>query len=177
VQPSDYVLLGLGAVRSHRLRSFLSMLGIAIGITAVILLTSIGEGTRRYVVAQFMQFGTNMLQINPGKTETVGIPGAFGGSTHKLSIDDSEMIARLPSVQLAMPLAFGQARVEGNGRGRSVIIYGTTADMPAIWKFEIGQGSFLPPGDPRRGASVAVLSATRCVGGGTRPQAQARALR
>jgi putative ABC transport system permease protein len=157
MQPGDYVLLGLGAVRSHRLRSFLSTLGIAIGITAVILLTSIGEGTRRYLIAEFTQFGTNILQINPGKTETLGLPGVFGGTTHKLTLDDAEALGRLPNVQKSVPVAFGQARVEGNGRGRSVFIYGVTSDVPEVWKFEIGQGSFLPPGDPRRGSAVAVL--------------------
>ena len=86
--PDDYLLLGLGALRSHRLRSFLSMLGIAIGIAAVVLLTSIGEGTRRYLISEFTQFGTNVLQVNPGKTETMGIPGILGGTTHKLTIDD-----------------------------------------------------------------------------------------
>ena len=54
-------------------------------------------------------------------------------------------------------MAMGQARVEGNGRGRSVLIYGTTSALPEVFTFEIGQGSFLPPGDPRRGGSVAVL--------------------
>jgi putative ABC transport system permease protein len=156
MQLADYVLLGLGALRSHRLRSFLSTLGIAIGITAVILLTSIGEGTRRYLIAEFTQFGTNILQINPGKTETMGLPGVLGGTTHKLTLDDAEALERLPSVQKAVPLAFGQARVEGNGRGRSVLIYGATSDVPEVWKFGVGQGSFLPPGDPRRGSTVAV---------------------
>jgi putative ABC transport system permease protein len=155
--PDDYLLVGLGAIRSHRLRSFLSMLGIAIGITAVVLLTSIGEGTRRYLISEFTQFGTNVLQINPGKTETMGIPGIFGGTTHKLGIDDAEALERLRGVEKVVPLAVGQARVEGGGRGRSVFIYGVTSEMPEVWKFEVGQGSFLPPGDPRRGSMVAVL--------------------
>jgi putative ABC transport system permease protein len=51
----------------------------------------------------------------------------------------------------------GQARVEGAGRGRSVFINGTTAELPTVWNFEVGQGQYLPPGDPRRGGSVAVL--------------------
>jgi putative ABC transport system permease protein len=59
------------------------MLGIAIGVGSVILLTSIGEGTRRYVLEQFAQFGTNMMSINPGKTETTGLPGIFGGTTRR----------------------------------------------------------------------------------------------
>ncbi len=153
----DLLRLSLGAMRGHPMRSVLSMLGIAIGVAAVVLLTSLGEGARRYIVAQFSQFGTNVLVINPGKVETGGIPGAFGGTTRKLTIEDTVAIGRLPEVQNVVPMAMGQARVEGNGRGRSVFIYGTTSTLPEIFKFEIGQGSFLPRGDPRRGGSVAVL--------------------
>jgi putative ABC transport system permease protein len=153
----DYLLVGLGALRSHRLRSFLSMLGIAIGITAVLLLTSIGEGTRRHLISEFTQFGTNVMQVSPGKTDTFGIPGILGGTTHKLTIDDSEALRRVRGVEKVIPVAVGQARVEGGGRGRSVFIYGATSEIPAVWKFEVGQGSFLPPGDPRRSSMVAVL--------------------
>jgi putative ABC transport system permease protein len=160
VEPGDYLRTGLSALRSHRLRSFLSMLGIAIGITAVILLTSIGEGTRRYLISEFTQFGTNVLAINPGKTETMGLPGVLGGTTHKLTIDDAEAIERLSGVEEIVSLTMGQARVEGNGRGRSVFVYGVTSELPEVWKFEIGQGSFLPPGDPRRGSMTAVLGPT-----------------
>ena len=126
----DLLHLTASALAGHRLRSVLSMLGIAIGIAAVTLLTSIGEGTRRYVLEQFAQFGTNIIAVNPGKTETVGIPGVMGGTTHKLSIDDAEALKRLPGVLKAVPFAMGQARVEGGGRGRSVFVYGVTADMP-----------------------------------------------
>jgi len=157
MEARGYVEFALGTLRGHRLRSFLSTLGVAIGIAAVILLTSIGEGTRRYLLAEFTQFGTNILAVNPGKAETAGIPGVFGGTTHKLSIDDAEAVARLPDVQAVVPVAIGQARVEAKGRGRSVFIYGVTSNLPEVWKFEIGQGSFLPGGDPRRGALVVVL--------------------
>ncbi|MBW2390583.1 MAG: ABC transporter permease [Deltaproteobacteria bacterium] len=153
----DLLRLSFGAMRGHPMRSALSMLGIGIGVAAVVLLTSLGEGARRYIVAQFSQFGTNVLAINPGKVETGGIPGAFGGTTRKLTIADSEALARLPVVQNVVPMAMGQARVEGDGRGRSVLIYGTTSALPEVFTFEIGQGSFLPPGDPRRGGSLAVL--------------------
>ncbi|MBW2384556.1 MAG: ABC transporter permease [Deltaproteobacteria bacterium] len=157
LETSDLLRLSTGAIRGHPTRSMLSMLGIAIGVAAVVLLTSLGEGARRYIVAQFSQFGTNVLAINPGKVETGGIPGAFGGTTRKLTIEDSEAIGRLPEVQNVVPMAMGQARVEGNGRGRSVLIYGTTSTLPEVFSFEIGQGSFLPRGDPRRGGSLAVL--------------------
>ena len=154
---AGYLELGVGAVRSHRLRSMLSVLGIAIGIASVILLTSVGEGTRRYMLLQFTQFGTNIIAINPGKIETMGMPGVFGGTTHKLSLADAEAIRRVRGVDSVCPLTFGQARVSGNGRGRSVLIYGSTPELAGVMKLETGQGSFLPEGDPRRGSMVAVL--------------------
>ncbi|MGE0710621.1 MAG: ABC transporter permease [Planctomycetota bacterium] len=149
-----------GAVWAHRLRSALSALGIAIGIAAVTLLTGIGEGTRRYVLKEFMQFGTNILAINPGKTETTGLPGVVGGTTHPLTIEDALALERVPGVADVMPFAVGQARVEAGNLGRSVYVYGVTASMPALWRFEVRLGSFVPPGDPRRGAAVAVLGPT-----------------
>ena len=88
----DILRLAAGAIAGHPLRSILSMLGIAIGIAAVILLTSIGEGTRRYILAQFSQFGTNLIAIHPGKAETSGMPGVFSGTTHHLTIDDADQV-------------------------------------------------------------------------------------
>lgn len=157
---AGYLEFSIATVRSHRLRSLLSILGIAIGIAAVILLTSIGEGTRRYLLSEFMQFGTNILEVTAGKSETSGLPGAFGGTTHKLDLDDARAIERLANVEAIVPVAVGQARVEANARGRNVFVYGVNASMPQVWKFEIGQGSFLPESELRRGHLVAVLGAT-----------------
>ena len=151
------VLFAASGLSGHRLRSALSVLGIAIGIGSVIILTSIGEGTRRYIVEQSTQFGTNIVSINPGKAETVGIPGVLGGTTHKLTLDDAEAVARLSSVERVMPLTMGQARVEAGELGRSVFIYGVTADVPSMWKFHVRPGSFWPSGDVRRARSMAVL--------------------
>ncbi len=156
----ELVGLAFGAVRAHRLRSFLSMIGIAIGIASVILLTSIGEGTRTYMISQFTQFGTNILVLTPGKSKTMGLPGVLGGTTHKLTIDDAVAIGRLPEIEAAAALVFAQARVEGGGRGRSVIIYGVTPELQRVWQFNVRQGSFWPAGDPNRGAPFAVLGPT-----------------
>jgi putative ABC transport system permease protein len=156
----DLVRFAWAALSGYRLRSALSMLGIAIGIGSVILLTSIGEGTRLYVVDQFTQFGANLLAINPGKAETLGIPGVLGGTTHKLTLDDAEAIARLPLVDKVLPLTFGTARVEAEELGRSVYIYGVTPYVPDVWKFRVRQGAFWPHGDPRRAQAVTVLGPT-----------------
>ncbi|MHC5209601.1 MAG: ABC transporter permease [Planctomycetota bacterium] len=149
--------LSLGALLEHRLRSALSMLGIAIGVAAVILLTSIGEGARAWIIRETTQFGTNILAVNPGKTETVGIPGVLGGTTRKLTIDDAEALRRVQGVEHVLPMSMGMARVEAAGRGRSVTVFGVTSDAPVTWGFGVRQGTFLPPGDPRRSSALAVL--------------------
>ena len=152
-------LLGFSssALRAYPLRTALSMLGIAIGVMSVVLLTSIGEGTRRYVLDEFTQFGTTVIAISPGKTETGGMPGVMGGTTQKLTIDDAEALARLPLVDLVVPVTMGSGAVEYAGRSRSVYVYGATASMPEVLRFGVARGQFLPDGDPRRGASVPVL--------------------
>jgi len=159
---SDLLLLSLRTLLKLKLRTALSMLGIAIGIASVVLLTSIGEGTRRYILGQFSQFGTNILAINPGKTETAGIPGVFGGSTRPLTIDDAEELERIPGVEAVVPVALGSARVESSatGRARRVMVYGVTPEIREVWRFRVAQGSFWPGGDPRRGAPVCVLGQT-----------------
>ena len=63
----DIVKISLSALVDQRLRSFLTVLGIAVGIASVVLLTSIGEGVHRFTLAEFTQFGTNLIGINPGK--------------------------------------------------------------------------------------------------------------
>ncbi len=157
MERADLVRFALGALAGHRLRSALSALGVAIGVAAVVLLTALGEGTRRYIVGQFSQFGTNLMEINPGKIKTFGFPGAFGGTTNKLTVDDAMALERVAGVEAVVPFALGQARVEAASRGRSVYVYGTTHDMLAAWHVGVAQGSFLPPMDPHRKGSFVVL--------------------
>jgi len=156
---ADLLLLSLRTLLSLKLRSALSILGIAIGVGSVVLLTSIGEGTRRYVLEQFSQFGTNLLSINPGKTETAGLPGIFGGTTRPLTIDDAEALARVAGVTAVVPIGYGAARVEGgpDRAGRSVPIYGVTPAIQEVWNFRVRQGAFWRSGDPRRGSTECVL--------------------
>jgi len=157
---SDVVRLAWGAVAAHRLRSALTMLGILIGIASVILLTSIGEGARLFILSEFTQFGTNLLSVNPGKTMTTGQPGALAGTFRHLTLGDVDAVRRIPGVLGVVPLVFGTARVEAGEHSRSVFVYGVNSEVPDVWKFRIGQGRFLPPGDPRRGAALAVIGPT-----------------
>jgi putative ABC transport system permease protein len=143
----DFLQFAGGAVWAHRLRSIISLIGIAIGVGAVIVLTAIGEGCRYFVLAQFTQFGTNILAINPGKTKTLSIPGILGGTTHKLTFEDAEALSRVPGVEAVVPMTMGMGRVEAEGWGRSVNVFGVTADMPAVWRFTIWpRGTFTERG-------------------------------
>jgi len=151
----DVLRLTLSTIRAHRLRTFLTMLGIAIGTASVILLTSIGEGLRAFVLEQFTQFGTQLLTVVPGKSETFGM--AIASTTRKLTIEDAQSLLKIPGIVKVTPVSFGNARVEAGNRGRAVFIYGVTADAEDVWKFRARQGSFLPPGDPLRGGALAVL--------------------
>ncbi len=142
---TDFLALAIRAIVAQRLRSFLTLLGIAVGIAAVILLTSIGEGIHRYVLAEFTQFGTNVIGVHPGKTKTGG--GALSGlpsSARPLSLEDAAALARLPNVVAVTPSAFGNAEVQGNGRVRRVTVYGVGPDMLTVFKGRLMTGSFLP---------------------------------
>src|SRR6266850_1680206 len=124
----------------------------------VLRLTSIGEGIRVFVLHEFTQFGTNLIAINPGKATTTGSsPIAMAGTVRKLTLEDAAALQRLSHVEATMPVSFGNARVEHGDRGRSVLVYGVTSEVPRVWKFGVRSGRFLPSGDPAHGASLAVL--------------------
>lgn len=155
----DLVRLSVSAILAHRLRSGLTMLGILIGIASVILLTSIGEGTRTYILAEFNQFGSRILGVHPGKSTATAL-GPVRTTIRKLTLDDARALERLIGVDKVAPLTAGVARVEAGSRGRSVFVVGVTAAVPDVFKLEVRQGRFVPEGDPRLGAPLAVLGPT-----------------
>jgi len=153
----DLIGLALEALNAHRLRYRLSSLAVAVGIAAVVLMSSIGEGTRRFIEAQISMFGTTIVGVHAGKVETRGMPGVMGGSARKLTLEDALALSRLPGVAGATPVAEGAARIEYGERARNVMVFGVTAEMPAVWRMEVASGSFLPAGPWDRGGPVVVI--------------------
>jgi len=154
---ADVIGLTVGSVTAHRLRAFLTALGIAIGVTAVVLLTSIGEGVHRFVLTEFTQFGTNIVAVSPGKSETFGGSiGAFG-NTRPLTVDDAQALARVPYATASVPVIQGNAEVEYGARRRRTTVYGVGSQFSDAFSFRVAQGEFLPPDDPRAPRGVAVL--------------------
>jgi putative ABC transport system permease protein len=159
MRQSDFVRLVGQSIAAHRLRSVLTALGIGIGVTAVVLLTAIGEGLNTYMVEQFTQFGTTTLQVQPGKTSTLGFSPGVLNSVRPLSLEDAEALERAPHVLASVPLVAGSASVEGRGRERSVTVYAVGPDFDKAFKFDVVAGTFLPPDDLERARNVAVLGA------------------
>ncbi len=157
----DLLRFAWEALKGHRLRTVLTLLGMGIGVGAVILLTALGEGARGYVTNEFMALGSNLLIVLPGKTETTGNAPIFGGTTRPLTLEDCEAIQRrAPRVRRLAPLAVGSARVGYGEKRREVTILGTTPDMLSVRHLAIGVGRFLPDVEADRGAPVAVIGRT-----------------
>lgn len=153
----DISRLAAGAVTAHRSRSLLTSLGIAVGIAAVVLLTSIGEGVHRFVLQEFSQFGTNIIAVTPGKTETFGISGAQISNVRPLSLDDSAALGRSEQIVAAMPVVQGNAEVEFDGRTRRTMILGVGSALPRVWSMNVSAGRFLPPDEERAPRAFVVL--------------------
>ncbi|MEN9357017.1 MAG: hypothetical protein RL695_1188 [Pseudomonadota bacterium] len=155
---SDSILLALRAITAQRLRSFLTLLGIAVGIAAVILLTSIGEGIHRFVLSEFSQFGTNTVFISPGKTKTGGQhTSGIPSSVRPLTIEDARALEHQPNILAVTPWLWGNSEVSGNGRVRRTTLYGVGADMPKVVTIAVRVGQFLPADDAGNARSLAVL--------------------
>ena len=154
---TDAFQLAVRAITAQRLRSFLTLLGIGVGIAAVILLTSIGEGIHRFVLGEFTQFGTNVISIVPGKTKTGGSPSGLPSSARPLSLDDAKSLERLPHVVAVTPNVRGNAEVEGNGRTRRTLIYGVNSKLPQIFRSTVQSGQFLPADDEGSARAFVVL--------------------
>jgi putative ABC transport system permease protein len=153
----DFLRLTGSSLVAHRLRSFLTTLGIAVGIAAVMLLTSIGEGIHRFVLAEFTQFGTTIVGINPGRTTTHGTTTGVFGTVRPLTIQDAEALARLPFARAVVPLVQGNAEVEAGRLRRRTTVYGVGPEMPEAFSMRVKSGRFLPDDDPTAPRAFAVL--------------------
>jgi putative ABC transport system permease protein len=156
----DAIHHAMRAVTAQRLRSFLTLLGIAVGIAAVILLTSIGEGIHRFVLAEFTQFGTNIASISPGKVKTSGpAPTGIPSSVRPLSLDDARALSRLPHVTGMTGTVWGNTEVGANGRVRRTTVNGVGADMLRVYSIKVRTGQFLPDDELENARAFVVLGA------------------
>jgi putative ABC transport system permease protein len=142
-----------------RTRSLLMVFATSIGVAAVVVLTSLGEGARRYVREEFKSLGTNLLIILPGRSETVGGSAALasGRTGRDLTIEDAMALLRIPGIEQVAPLNLMEGEVSARGRRRDVPIAGSSSEIQTLWGLTMASGRFLPTQDPRNATPQCVL--------------------
>ncbi|WP_412479035.1 ABC transporter permease [Azonexus sp. IMCC34839] len=157
----DTLRFARDAATGYPVRTALSVLAMAIGVAAVVLLTALGDGARRYVVGQFSSLGTNLVIVLPGRSGTGGFnpANAITSTPRDLTIDDAASLRRLPGVRRVAPLAVGTSEIAFGGKLREAMVAGSTAEFIPIRNFELAQGKALPDDDWNRGASVVIIGA------------------
>lgn len=159
MKPADVLVFAWVSLKGARTRTALMILAMSIGVAAVVVLTALGEGARRYVVGEFSSIGTNLVIVFPGKTETSGgIANTMVGRTPRdLTIEDAQAVSRSRYVARVAPLNIGTAMLSYERRSREVPVLGSTAELLQVRGMRLAQGRFLPAGDARQAVSVCVL--------------------
>jgi putative ABC transport system permease protein len=163
VKPLDVARMSVQALRRYPLRTAMLLLAISIGVAAVVLLTAVGEGARRYVTGQFSALGTDLLIVLPGRAETAGsgIQGLLVGETaRELTLEDTIALMRSPRIRRVTPLVIGAGTASSGARERDITVLGTGAAMLAIQHWVMGSGRFLPEADLATAEPVCVLGHT-----------------
>lgn len=150
------LLLALREIRRNLLRSFLTMLGIVIGVGAVITMVTLGNGATRAVQTQIASLGSNLLMVLPG--QRMG-PGGGGGPA--FNVGDVEAIAsQIGGVRLVAPEVRSSATLVANGRNWSASLTGSTQDWFSVSNWTLASGRGFEPDEERVGAAVCVIGAT-----------------
>lgn len=157
--PADNLRLAWSSLASQPRRSALIALAMSIGVGAVVVLTALGEGARRYVLDQFAGLGTHLVIVIPGRAETTGAtPGVLSGqSTRDLTLADAEAVRHLRGVARVAPLNVGTAQISRGALSREAVVLGSSAELLEVRHMRLSRGRFLSPGPLDRASPVCVL--------------------
>ncbi len=159
----DVTRLSVQALERYPLRTSMLLLAIAIGVAAVVPLTAVGEGARRYVTGRFASLGTHLLIVLPGRAETSGsgIQGLLVGETaRELTLEDTMALTRSSRIRQVTPVVVGAGTVSAGSRERDITVIGTGSHMLDIQHWVMGSGRFLPPLELDVAQPVCVLGST-----------------
>jgi putative ABC transport system permease protein len=164
VDLSESLRLALRGLAANKLRAALTMLGIIIGVSAVITLLSVGQGVEAYVTGQFQGIGSNLLFVFPGgPDEQTGPPGETQNRGKPLTNQDAEALADPYQVPLARAVAmeyFGYGVVEAGRESTTVQVSGVSNNYQAVRQYFVQEGQFFTEADSRSAARVAVVGQT-----------------
>lgn len=156
---ADTFRLSGSALLRYPMRTGMLLLATAIGVAAVIILTALGEGARRFVSGEFASLGTHLVIVIPGRSETTGAgPALLAGETPRdLTLADAMALKRSTAVAKVAPVVLGSASASWGGLEREVPVLGSTTALLEVRHWRMKEGKFIPDTDPSRAASVAVI--------------------
>jgi putative ABC transport system permease protein len=143
----------LGSIWANKLRSGLTMLGIIIGVAAVILVVSIGQGGKEQLLKELEKIGSNLFVVY-----TMSVSNETIGPDERITLDDSQAILdQVPTVKAVAPSAYEYAEAETRKEKKQVLVIGTTADYAEVRNVPLGQGHFFSDLDSRSARRVVVI--------------------
>jgi putative ABC transport system permease protein len=153
------IQVALAALIRNKLRSFLTVLGVVIGVAAVIAMVSIGEGAKARVAKNFESMGTNMLLLRSGSAKSRGVRGG-AGSQPTLTWTDLEAVSQLPAVRYASPMLNASAQVASSEQNWGTSVAGVSADYFDIRNWPLSAGRRFSAAELRSKAKVAIIGST-----------------
>jgi putative ABC transport system permease protein len=156
----DAIRSALDALRLHKLRSALTMLGIIIGVAAVIAMVAVGGGAREQVVAQIRSLGANLLVVIPGNVTQSGVRLGTGAAATLTDEDASAIGREVSAVQVVAPFMRGSGQIVAGGANWASLIYGIDQGWFEAREWEVARGRPFEPEEIARGAQVALLGET-----------------
>ncbi len=152
---------GWDAIRSHRMRSALTVLGILIGIAAVVLTVGLGVGAQRKVGSQISALGSNLLIVSPGSsTASTGLRGGFGSASTLTAEDASSLSSDIaaPDIKAVAPVKQSQLSLVNGATNWTTTVVGTTPDWLSVRSRSLADGRFITTADDAQSAAVTVLA-------------------
>ncbi|MBA4319022.1 MAG: hypothetical protein C0412_11545, partial [Flavobacterium sp.] len=160
------IKLAFKNIRTNKGRTILTLFGIVIGITSVIVIMASGQGVKGYVLGQIQGFGTDIIQVetkvpNTGETSVANAQGqAMGIQITTLKSKDADDLAKIPNVALVNPGSMGQETMSFRGANKRTVLYGNSANGMAMdTQMKLAEGVFYSEEDDRSLAQVIVLGA------------------
>jgi putative ABC transport system permease protein len=152
--------IALSALARNKLRAFLTMLGIIIGVGAVIAMVAIGEGAKATIRSQIASLGTNVLIVLPGTSMQGGVRTGAGGVNTLVAGDARAIMRELPAVSFASPVLRRNEQVVAGNLNWFTLTQGVAPEMQQIREWQLDDGRFLHDGDVESAAKVAVVGET-----------------
>ena len=156
----ETIIVALGALRANKLRSLLTMLGIVIGVAAVIAVVALGRGAQKAVNDRISALGTTLLTVSPGQAQMMGGVRTGGGSA-RLTLEDAKALEERGEKILAVqPEMSGQLQVQYLNKNTNTQIVGVTSNYPQVRKYEMAAGRFFTTAEDNSRQRLAVVGPT-----------------